>query len=152
MFAVGEKIVYGNNGVCTVLGHCPSPFPGDERPYYLLKPDAGGTEIYTPAEGGRVEMRPLLSAEEAEAILKAAPSLPALTVENERARREVYRDVLKKTDPASLFSLVKTVKARRALYAEGGKRIPDFEAEYEASAKKRLSEELSLILGRPIDL
>ena len=69
MYQVGELVVYGTTGVCRVEGFgTPDPMDRSGRQYYQLKPLYQDGVIYTPVEGGKVPMRPVMSAEAARAL------------------------------------------------------------------------------------
>ncbi len=154
MFEIGSYMVYGTNGVCRVTDICVSPFDKhDSRRYYVLKPVSGPSEavIYTPVDNDRVPMRALLSREETEALLGRLPSIPKLLVEVEKMRREIYRAVMNAADPDSYIALIKTVKERRSEFAGTTRRLPDFESEYDSTARRHLFTELSVVLGIPME-
>ena len=152
MYGIGDHLVYGTSGVCLVSDVCACPFDkNDGRTFYVLKP-IGGTAsslIYTPVENDRIPMRPLSTPEEAEALLKVLSEIPTLTIPQEKARREIYRNVIAAGELAAYVALIKTVRVRRAEFAGTQRRLPDFELEYESAAKRHLYTELSLVLGRP---
>ena len=59
MFSVGEKIIYGENGVCTV--ECIAPLAGaaaDSKLYYHLRPFIGSGTYFAPVDSGAY-MRPV---------------------------------------------------------------------------------------------
>ena len=154
MFEIGEHIVYGTNGVCLVTDICPSPFDKrDERMYYVLKPISGpvAAVIYTPVDNDRVPMRRLLSAEQIEGLLSRIPSIPPLSIAVEKTRRDTYRAAMSAADPDVYVSLIKTVLDHRAEIAITGRRLPDFEIEYDTLAKRHLYTEISVILGLSMD-
>ena len=76
MFSVGDKIVYGENGVCTVSKVAPLDHAGTSpgKLFYHLKPLIGSGIYYTPVDSGAF-MRPVISREEAEALIDAMPSI-----------------------------------------------------------------------------
>ena len=67
MFEIGDKIIYGENGVCTVEKIDALPMAGSSRDkvYYHLSPFVG-TGIYFAPVDSNVFMRPVMSREEAE--------------------------------------------------------------------------------------
>ena len=150
MFEKGEKVYYGTVGVCNVSDICKSPFDkNDERMYYMLEPsDAScGTIIYAPAEGGKVTLRALMTAEEASGLLASLAELEPLTVDNEKHRREEYRNALREGTPLSIARLIKTVYERRENYAKTQKRISDTDAEFDKTARRALMGELACALS-----
>ena len=154
MFKIGEHIVYGTNGVCRVTDVCPSPFDkNDTRTYYTLKPINGPAEavIYTPVDNDRVPMRSLMSAEEVRGLLLRIPTIPDLPIPTEKARRDAYRAAMIAGSPDSYVSLIKTVWGRRTELSASGRRLPEFEMEYDGVARKHLYTELSVVLGLPFE-
>ena len=153
MFKVGDHVVYGTNGVCLVSDITPSPFDkNDRRTYYVLKPLSGASTslIYTPVDNEHVPMRPLLARKEVEALLDGIGSIPCLTVSEERARKLTYRNAIAAAEPQAYISLIKTVEGRRADFCGTQRRLPDFEIEYDALARRHLCTELSVVLDRPL--
>ena len=72
MFQPGEKIVYGTTGVCIVQEVTPrDDLPGTAPGtlYYALEPLSGSGVIYLPVDAP-VFMRPVITRQEAEALLK----------------------------------------------------------------------------------
>ena len=82
MYPEGTLLVYGRNGVCKVLSVGEAPFRGADphRLYYTLSPLYGNETIYVPVDT-RVLLRPILTREEAEALIRSIPSIQAQTVE-----------------------------------------------------------------------
>ena len=150
MFEIGDLIMYGTNGVCRVTGFCSSPFDAsDKREYYVLKPvhDQSNLVIYTPVENESVVMRPLLSPESANDLLAQINDIAAITVENEKMRREVYREALRTADPVNFVRIVKAVRLRREEFSRTRRRLPDLDIDFEHSAYNCLLSELSEVLG-----
>ena len=79
MFQPGELVVYGSTGVCRVEGFGGLDQPGEDRGkrYYLLKPLWQDGMIYAPVDSEKVPMRPVMSREEAEALIGRMPEIPA---------------------------------------------------------------------------
>ena len=154
MFEVGEYIVYGVSGVCRVTDVCLSPIDRkDGRTYYALKPVNGPSAslIYTPVDNDRVPMRALLSVEEIRALLSRIPSIPGLPIATEKARRDAYRAAMSAGSLDSYVSVIKTVSERRTALSAAGRRLPEFEIEYDGAARRRLYTEISLVLGLPME-
>ena len=150
MFAAGDKIVYGANGVCVVAGTCTSPFGGgDLRVYYMLHPiDDENSVIYTPAQFGKAVLRPLMTREEAEKVLKDAHECEELHVHTEKQRRDVYRAALLSADPREYIRIIRTVEHRREIALRTHRHIAITDTEFERNARYFLLSELSLVLGK----
>lgn len=72
MFQVGDRIVYGNSGVCTVAAIEPMDRGGKD--YYTLQPFFGSEVIYIPVDT-QIFMRPALTREEAEELIAQIPCI-----------------------------------------------------------------------------
>ena len=74
MFTVGDKIIYGENGVCTVEKIAPLEMSGasEEKLYYYLTPFTGSGRYFAPVDSGAY-MRPVMS--RAEATMKRAKDI-----------------------------------------------------------------------------
>lgn len=79
MFAAGDLVVYGGEGVCRVESIGPSGLAYDDgtRLYYHLTPLYRSGTVMTPVDTG-VLMRSVITREEALALIASIPSLPAL--------------------------------------------------------------------------
>lgn len=153
MFAIGDKIVYGAEGVYVVAGYSESPVDKkDTRKFYVLTPTYGpeGNLIYTPVDNDRVMMRPIMTREEAEAFIERMPQIGVITVEKEKYRRERYREVMKNAGGDEYVSIIKTVYLRRVEFLKQKKRLPESDTEYERKAKFCLLGELSSALDIPL--
>ena len=92
-------------------------------------------------------MRPLLSAEELDALVARIGELPTLEIPIEKKRRDVYKSVMASVDPEQYVRLIKTVRLRRALAREKRKQLPEIDNEYDLVARRCLYTEIALILG-----
>ncbi len=150
MFSVGELMVYGTNGVCRVEEIGQSPFGADDtRLFYKLSPtsDRANLVIYTPVDNDKVIMRPLISAEEARALLAAVDEIGIVEVPLEKKRRDIYREHLATVEPREYISVIKTAVQRREEFKRTRRRLPDIDNDAEHIAKTSLYGELSVVLG-----
>ena len=152
MFSVGDRIVYGSEGVFTVTEYTKSPIDkSDTRVFYVLRPVAGvqSNIVITPSEGGITPMRAVISREDALALIDKMPEIPIVTVENERARRDSYRAVMGKGTGESMVSIIKTVMERRVSFALQKRRLSETDTDFESRARHCLYSELSVALDMP---
>ena len=150
MFAVGEYIAYGTNGICRVEEIGPSPYDKtDSREFYLLVPvnNPSSSTIYTPVDNDRVPMRALMTKEEIDGLIAAIPSVDVLTVPAEKKRREIYRTVLGTLRPEGYVQVIKTVRRRRAELTAARKHVPVTDLEYGRLAMQMLCGECAFVLG-----
>lgn len=152
MFSIGDKIIYGSDGVFTVSEYASSPIDkNDTRQFYVLRPVHGpaGNVIMTPVDNERAKMRPVMSREEAIAFVDSLSQIEVLTVDREKNRRDIYRKTLETASAESLVSIIKTVQMRRIELAKVKKRPSESDNDYEKKAKHCLYGELSVALEIP---
>jgi CarD family transcriptional regulator len=106
-----------------------------------------GTVIYAPSEGGSVLIRPIMTAEEAEALLGNFKMIPPLDVSNEKHRKEDYRNALKEGTPMAIVSILKTIYLRKTAEENAKKRISDMDMEFDKIVRRAFLSELSEALG-----
>ena len=82
MYQIGDYVVYGGSGVCQVMGvGTPASSACDRhRAYYTLRPLAGTETIYVPVDT-RVSIRPVLTRQEADALILQLPALSECPVD-----------------------------------------------------------------------
>ena len=150
MFDIGDLLFYGTNGVCRVSEICSSPFDStDARQFYKLTPIAENSSlvIYTPVDNMQVVMRPLISKEEAEALVARIPEIEHVAVAVEKHRKEAYRETVREGAPEGFVKIIKTVRARREFFRRTRRRVPDLDNDFEHTARICLYGELSTVLG-----
>ncbi len=154
MFMIGDKIVYGSEGVYTVEQYSDSPVDkNDTRKFYILRPVHGpaGNIIFTPVDNENVKMRPVMSREEVLAFIDSIPLLPALFIEREKNRRDSYKAALASADIKQHIGIIKTVMERRVEYAKQKRRLSESDTDYENKAKFCVYGEFAIALDIPID-
>ena len=146
MFSVGDKIVYGETGVCTVEQIGPLGGSGSQKDkvYYHLRPLIGSGTYFTPVDSSAY-MRPVMSREEAEALIDSMPGIePAICQDNRFNHVDAfYRELFKQHSCEALVSIVKGLRCRMA---ERKTKSTRAEATMKR-AKEILHGELSIALG-----
>ena len=117
MFAVGEKIVYGEHGVCTVDKVAPLDMSGvsKNKLYYHLSPLIGSGTYFTPVDSDAF-MRPVMGRQEAEALIDAMPGIePAICLDNRFNHVDAfYKELFRTHSCEVLVSIVKGLNSRMA--------------------------------------
>ena len=115
MFAVGEKIIYCENGVCTVVKIAPLDMSGasQDKLYYHLAPYVGSGTYFAPVDSGAF-MRPVMSREQAEALIDSIPGIePAICSDNRFNHVDAfYKELFKKHSCEALVSIIKGLRER----------------------------------------
>ena len=150
MFAAGDLVVYGSEGVCRVERIGPSGMSYDDgtRLYYHLTPLYRSGTVLTPVDTG-VLMRPIITREEALALIAAIPSLPPCRPEQTgvRAARDFYHQVVMRCQCSELAAMIHSVCRKRAWALRHGKKVSQMDERYLKRAEDQLYGELAAVLG-----
>ena len=148
MFSIGEKVMYGGTGVCVVEEITSVKFSASQpgKPYYLLRPMYQTGTIQTPADSGKVPIRPVMNRSEAEAVIDAMPTVPAeiCTEKNLSALRNYYQKQITSFDSMDLIRLAKSIRAKKIEAEKRQKRIGSTDEKYLRRAEELLFGELAV--------
>lgn len=153
MFAIGDKIVYGYDGVFVVSEYTQSPIDkNDERVFYVLRPafGAGSNMIVTPSEGGLTPIRAVMTAEEASELIAMIGEISEVEVDRERNRRETYREVMSRCRAEDFVSIIKTVRRRRREFLAQKRRLSETDTDFESRARHCLFCELAVAMNTTV--
>ncbi|MCR5088584.1 MAG: CarD family transcriptional regulator [Oscillospiraceae bacterium] len=115
MYSVGEKIIYGENGVCTVVKIAPLEMSGasKDKLYYYLTPLVGSGTYFAPVDTNAF-MRPIISRDEAESFIDSIPGIPPAICNDSRFNHvdAFYRELFKLHTNEALVSVIKGLAFR----------------------------------------
>lgn len=115
MYQPGDRIIYGSTGVCRVEEITTPDFEKDKsRLYYALAPVYQDGMIYTPVDT-KVFMRPIITKEEAHALIDQIPTMQTEAYHNSvlRELEEHYNTYLKSHDCGDLLELGRSIYIKR---------------------------------------
>ena len=146
MYKIGEKVIYGNTGVCVVTDITKVVSPGidSEREYYVLKPVFDSGTIYAPTSECVVPMRKIITKKDAEALIDMIPTITAKAFHGDAMREleEHYKDKIRGCTCEDLIELTMSIYAKR----DGGK-FGAIDKRFMKQAESLLFGEFSVVLG-----
>ena len=152
MYQISELVVYGSIGVCRVNAiTCPDP--DSSKQFYELAPLYQSGVIYTPIEPGRIPMRPVMSRDDAMALLDRIPTVHA-EIYRERTLQllaQRYQSTLQTADPLQLLSLTMSVYRKRRQAEAQNRRLGMVDERFGRQAERLLYGELAIALDIPVD-
>lgn len=153
MFSIGDRVVYGSSGVCTIMDIGVPDMQGASYECYFLKPHHMPTsKIYAPVGNNTVAMRPLLSAAQAELLIDALPQIEGFTEHKDKQEAyNVYRRAIKSADSMQLAKLVKTLHDKKEKAALQRKTLASSEKEMYDMAETLLHGEIAEALHIPLE-
>ena len=150
MYQPGDLIIYGGEGVCRVTAIGPAPIAAvdSERLYYTLTPLYRQGVIYAPTDVA-VPMRPILSREEAHALIRSIPTMASDPAEFSDAKQaaQQYKALLQTYDYANLLRLIRMIYAKNEQAITQGKAYSHVEERFLKRARELLHGELAVALG-----
>ena len=155
MFQAGDLVVYGSTGVCRVEGITQPGTSGADRDrqFYLLKPLQQDGVIYTPVDNAKVPMRPVISREEAEALIDCIPTIRAEAYHGPtlQALAQHYQSAVRTHECRDLVELMMSIYVKRQQAEAQKRRLGMVDERFMKQAERLLYGELSVALGIPFD-
>lgn len=150
MYQVKDYVVYGNEGVCQVEAIEMMDFTksGIERPYYVLQPINRNGKVYTPVDT-KVFIRPVISREAAEDLIKQIPSIQAETggPTNASILKNKYTETLRENNCEDLIQLIKSIDHKGVVAEEKNKKMGQTDKFFLRKAEDLLYGEFSVVFN-----
>lgn len=154
MFQSGEYVIYGIHGVCRVIGK-EKQLVNRKRTEYLVLEPLGQTEsrFYLPAasEASMSKLKPVLSAEELNALLTGEEIRSGEWIADENTRKQYYRDLIGSSDRTALLQMVNSLYGYRKAQFAAGKKFHQCDENFLRDAERLLASEISLVLEKTLE-
>ncbi|MFV0394130.1 MAG: CarD family transcriptional regulator [Coprobacillaceae bacterium] len=154
MYKVGDVVIYGKQGVCRIVKVGPISISSaiNDTLYYTLEPVYGNGKTYTPIDT-KVFMRPVMTLEEVQEIIKEIPNIENHLNENNTTREmaEYYKASLNSNRLEDLIQVIKTVYEKEKLIKEQGKKLGQTDERYKKEAEDLLYQEFAVALEIPVE-
>ena len=150
MLAVGQTVVYGTQGVCTVKEISMLKLGKTKGEYYVLSPiDDPGSTVYVPTASEKLanKLRPVLTGNEANALIDEVANEPLEWIASDNERKSVCDDIVKNGSRKQLMQLVGMLYRRREALKDQKKHFHNVDAQYLKTAERMLHGELAYALG-----
>ncbi len=153
MYKVGDMVFYESTGVCRVANVALSRFSGVDanQMYYFLKPLYQESVIYTPVGNEKVFIRPIISADQAEQLIDAIPSILPEAYHSRLQSQlvEHYESSLKTHDPGELIKLTMSIYAKKHSAEQQNRKFGAIDEKYMKCAEELLFGEMAAALNIP---
>ena len=150
MYQVGDTVLYGIHGVCSIIGLEERKIDRRTVQYYVLQPrDQNGAKFLVPAGNpvAAAKRRPILSREELEALVRSGEVRADAWISDENRRKQYYRELINSGDRAALIRMVATLHRHKAAQAAAGRKFHLCDENFLRDAQRLLSVEFALVLG-----
>lgn len=149
MFQMNDVIVYGTQGVCEITGTEEKVISGKRKTYFVLKPvGENGSTIFVPTDNEAVlgKIRRLLTQDQIHQLIDSMGTDDALWMDDENARRELYKSILAKGEHAELIKMIKAIYIHKKQREAEGKRLHMSDERFFKDAEQLLYNEFQYVL------
>lgn len=143
MYEIGDKVLYGGEGICEITGIEDRKIGDKLISYYILKHIDGANSVFLVPINSKVaetKLRKVIKGNEIKDIFKMAKKAPWKELDKER--REMYRLALCNADREAIASLVKMVCEKKKELSELGKKLHKVDEYFLTEAEKLLYGEI----------
>ncbi len=151
MYSVGQMVLYGPHGVCTVAEIETRQIDRQKVEYYALEPVGHREDRFLVPTGNQAalsKLKPLLSPQQLEALLSAA-QLDGEWIADENRRKQRYRELIVSGDRGAILSMVHAIHHHREQQLAIGRKLHLCDENFLRDAQKLLAQEFSIVLGIP---
>ena len=150
MFFKGDTIVYATTGVCVIDDILEQACTGEVHTYYVLQPVFdSSSKVFAPVGSSEQKMRAVLTAGEADELVRTLPDAPAEWIDNDSRRKETFSAMLRSGDRSELVRLVKTLHTHRLELQQCGRKFHLADERMLRDAERVLFEDLAYALSIP---
>ena len=153
MYGIGEKIIYGAQGVMEIVDIVDQTVGDVTRKYYVMREYSSPTSslTYVPMDNEALvsQLKPLLTKDEVVDAIKTANSTEIEWIEENRARSENYKRILASADRVNILAMIQMVRKTGVRREEEGKKNFIADENVMKKAEKMINAEFSLVLGIP---
>jgi len=152
VYKIGEKIIYGQIGVCQVVDVCYKEFiKNKKQEYYILKPIFDeNNKIYAPTTNSKIFMRSLISKKEAEDLIIKIPSIIEKTADLQESTKEEYIEKINNHTLENLVELTAFIYTKKKIICKDKKRLNNIDEKYMKIGENLLFGELAAVLDIPL--
>lgn len=150
MYQIGDRVVYGVQGVCDISAVEQRSVNGKKVEYFVLKPvDSSASMYYVPCHNpaALAKLRPVLDKQQIAQLLSCAQVREDCWISDETQRKNVYRSMISSCDREALLQMIHTLHRHRAACRAAGKKFHLCDENFLRDAQRLLAAEFSTVLG-----
>ncbi|MCD7863981.1 MAG: CarD family transcriptional regulator [Lachnospiraceae bacterium] len=149
-FETGMLVAHPVYGVCRVehIGPVDVKMDKEQRSFYKLAPVYDSkSRLFVPVESENPELRPVMTKQSAEELVRQIPAMEPVVITNEKDRERIFKELLHTGDHKDTIRVIKTIYKRRQDRMRAGKKNMSMDEKYLGIARERLNGELAVALG-----
>lgn len=149
MYQIGEQVLYGTHGLCTVTATEERTVDRKKMEYYVLEPSGQtGARFFVPMhnQAALSKIRRIISKDDLLTLLRSEEVRKDAWISDENARKQRYRTLIGSGNRTELIRMVHTLYLHRTRQQQAGKKIHMCDENFLRDAEKMLSGEFALVL------
>ncbi len=149
MYRIGDRVVYGVQGVCDICAVEERSVDGKRVQYFVLKPvDRSASMYYVPCNNpaALAKIRPVLNKEQISELLHSAHVREDCWIGDEAQRKNLYRSMISSCDREALLQMIHTLHGHRAACLAAGKKFHLCDENFLRDAQRLLAAEFAAVL------
>lgn len=150
MYQIGQQVLYGAHGICTIQSVETLRFGKTKAEYYVLKPlSQPDSKYYIPVNNASAveKLRPLMTKEEILAMLHSPEARQKVWVEDENLRKQKYRELLADGDRSQMLNMIYCLHRHRREQKAAGRKFHQCDEGFLKDAERLMNGEFAYILG-----
>lgn len=150
MYQIGQQVLYGIHGVCSVAAIEQKRFGKTKSNYYILQPAAQpDSKYYIPVNSAAAlsKLRPLLSRRELMDLLHSDQVRRDVWIADENQRKLKFRELLSLGDRAEVLSMIWCLHRHKQEQQKLGRKFHQCDEGFLKDAEKLMNAEFSHVLG-----
>ena len=149
MFKVNDTIMYGTQGVCTIVEITEKDFMGAKKEYYVLKPmnDKGATLFAPVSTKAGNKMREILTKEEVYELIDRMTTEETNWIKNDNLRKDTYKKIIVNGNHIELIQMIKALHLHREKRELEGKHLYLSDERFLKEAERILCDEFQYVLN-----
>lgn len=150
MYQIGDQVVYGIHGVCSVVDQENRVIDKKTVTYLILEPvGQDGSRYLVPTHNAAAmgKLRKILSVEELEAMLQSQEVHSDHWIKDENLRKQAYRDLIGSGNCSKLMGMVHSLYAHKKTQTELGRKCHLCDENFLRDTEKLLIGEISIVMN-----
>lgn len=150
MYEVGQQVLYGSHGICSIVRIESMRFGKTRANYYCLQPiGQKDAQYYVPVDNAAAvaKLRPIATKEELLGLLHSDEIRQDNWIHEENQRKLRYRELISSGDRAELLKTIYALHRHKKQQAAIGKKLHQCDEGFLSDAQKLLNAEFSLVFG-----
>ena len=150
MYKAGDMVVYGETGVCRIVGITVPDFAQEmNKEYYELEPIYERGTIYAPVDNKNIAMRYVMDRNEADQMIDMIPEIKTeeFTEKSTQKLTEHYKQRIKGQNTLDLITVIMSAYKKKLKAEKENKKFGQIDKKYMKKAENLLYGELAVALN-----